>query len=76
VGLLTNSGKYAFSSVTIEAEFFDAAGNFLDEQSEYLRSDIAGGAKEHFKITVKTPPPAPPETKLVVKVTGGRSIPF
>jgi hypothetical protein len=76
VGLLTNSGKHTFSSVTIEAEFFDAAGNFLDEQSEYLRSDITGGAKEHFKITVKTPPAISPEPKMVVKVTGGHSVPF
>lgn len=76
VGLLTNSGKHTFSSVTIEAEFFDAAGNFLDEQSEYLRSDITGGAKEHFKITVKTPPVTSPEPKMVVKVTGGHSMPF
>ncbi len=78
VGLLTNSGSHKFSSITIEAEFFDAAGNFLDEESEYLRSDIAGGAKEHFKITVKTPTAqtSSPETKMVVKVTGGHSMPF
>ena len=78
VGLITNSGSNKFSSVTIEAEFFDAAGNFLDEESEYMRSDIPGGAKEHFKITLKTPlsQANAPDTKMVVKVTGGHSMPF
>lgn len=78
IGLLTNSGKKTFSSVTIEAEFFDKAGNFLDEGSEYLRSDVAGGAKEHFKITIKKPPAEANslETKMVVKIVGGRSLPF
>ncbi len=78
IGLLTNNGSNKFSSVTIEAEFFDAAGNFLDEQSDYLRSDIGGGAKEHFKITMKAPPSQAnsPDTKMVVKVTGGHSMPF
>ena len=78
VGLITNSGSNKFSSVTIEAEFFDAAGNFLDEESEYMRSEIPGGAKEHFKITLKTPlsQANAPDTKMVVKVTGGQSMPF
>lgn len=77
-GLLTNNGRHKFSSVTIEAEFFDAAGTFLDEGSEYLRSDIAGGAKEHFKITMKRPSAQAesPGTKVELKVTGGRSDPF
>lgn len=78
VGLLTNSGNHKFSGVTIEAEFYDAAGNFLDEESEYLRSDIVGGAKEHFKITMKAPPTQSnsADAKMVVKVSGGHSMPF
>lgn len=78
VGLITNSGSHKWSSVTIEAEFFDAAGNFLDEASQYLRSDVPKGAKEHFKITVKTPPDQAnsSDTKMVVKVTGGHTMPF
>ena len=62
----------------IEAEFYDATGNILDEVSSYIRSDIAGGAKEHFKITVKPAPPDQailPDSKMVVKVTGGHSMP-
>jgi hypothetical protein len=78
VGIVTNTGKHKFSSVTIEAEFFDAAGNFLDEEDEYLRSDINGGAKEHFKITMTSPPAqaSAAETKMVVKVSGGHSDSF
>lgn len=78
VGLLTNRGDTKFSSVTIEAEFFDAAGNFLDEQSQYLQSDVLGGAQEHFKITMRNPPAQAnaADTKMVVKVTGGHSMPF
>lgn len=78
VGLLTNNGTHTFSSVSVEAEFYDAAGNFLDEESSYIRADIPGGAKEHFKITVKTPPAQAslPDAKMVVKVTGGHSMPF
>jgi hypothetical protein len=64
--------------VSVEAEFYDAAGNFLDEESSYIRADIPGGAKEHFKISVKTPPAQAslPDSKMVVKVTGGHSMPF
>jgi len=78
VGLLTNKSSHKFSSVTIEAEFFDAAGNFLDEKSEYLRSDIAGEAKEHFKITLNPAPPnsSSPDVRMVVKVSGGHSFGF
>ncbi len=78
IGLVTNSGSHKWSSVTIEAEFFDSAGNFIDEASEYLRSDINEGAKEHFKITMKAPPvqASSPDTKMVVKVTGGHTMPF
>lgn len=57
VGPITNNGTHTFSSVTVEAELFDAAGNFIDEETSYIRSDIAGRAKEHFKITVKPPGP-------------------
>ena len=78
VGLVTNSGSHKFSSVTVEAEFFDAAGNFLDEERAYLNSDIAGGAKEHFKMTMKAPAAetTAPGTKMVLKITGGHSLPF
>ncbi len=77
-GLLTNNGKHTFSSVTLEAEFFDAAGRFLDEGCGYLSSDIAGGAKEYFKITMKRSLMQEDfrGAKMELKVTGGRSDPF
>jgi hypothetical protein len=64
--------------VTIETEFFDAAGAFIDEATEYLRTDIASGAKEHFKVTILSPSPAltAPGTKMDVKVAGGHTSPF
>lgn len=78
VGLITNKGNRTWSGVTIEAEFFDASGAFIDEAAEYLRADIAGNAKEHFKMIIRNPNPAlnASDTKMVVKVAGGRTSPF
>ena len=78
VGLVINNGSHKWSNVTIEAEFFDAKGVFLDEESSYLRAEIPAGAKEHFKITLRNPDPKlqAEETKMVVKVAGGHTPPF
>ncbi|WP_372720459.1 FxLYD domain-containing protein [Novipirellula sp.] len=78
VGLITNSGSRTWTGVTIEAEFFDATGAFIDEATEYLRTDVTGKAEEHFKVTVTNPSPVltAPDTKMVVKVAGGRTSPF
>jgi len=78
VGLITNSSGRKWSGVTIEAEFFDPTGAFLDEASEYIRSEISGHANEHFKITVLAPPElaVSGEIKPLVKVSGGRTSPF
>jgi hypothetical protein len=78
VGLITNKGNRTWSGVTIEAEFFDASGAFVDEATEYLRADISANAQEHFKVTILTPSAAlsDPGTKMVVKVAGGHTSPF
>ncbi|MEO8613991.1 MAG: FxLYD domain-containing protein [Luteolibacter sp.] len=78
VGLITNSSSREWSGITVEAEFFDASGNFLDEASEYLRSDIGGNSKEHFKITIASPPEgaASGSIKPVVKISGGHTSQF
>ena len=78
VGLITNTGTHNWSNVTIEAEFFDTAGNFVDEAQDYMRSNIAGGAKEHFKIKVKSPATtvSAGETKMELKISGGHTMPF
>ena len=78
VGLITNSSGRTWTGVTVEAEFYNASGEFVDEANQYLRSDIGGDAKEHFKITVPNPPKdaAGGEIKPVVKVTSGHTSPF
>lgn len=78
VGLITNSSSREWSSITVEAEFFDASGNFIDEASDYMRSDIAGNSKEHFKIVIASPPEASLSgaIKPVVKISGGHTRPF
>ncbi|MBX7105468.1 MAG: FxLYD domain-containing protein [Gemmataceae bacterium] len=78
LGLVTNTGSLTWSSVTIKAEFFDESGAFVDEASEYLRSDFAGNGKEHFKMTIANPTPAlnAPGVKMVVKVVSGHTSPF
>jgi hypothetical protein len=78
VGVITNKGSRKWSSVTIEAEFFDGSGVFLDEQSSLLRAEIPAGAKEHFKISLRASDPKlkAEDTKMVVKVAGGHTMPF
>ena len=78
VGLITNSSGRAWSGITIEAEFYDSSGEFIDEASEYLRSEISGDAKEHFKIKIASPPKeaVSGDIKPVVKVSGGHTSPF
>ena len=77
-GLITNSSGNEWSGITVEAEFFDADGKFLNEASDYLRSDIAGKAKEHFKITLRNPPEEALNGDLQpkLKVSGGHTSPF
>ena len=78
VGLITNKGSHKWSNVTIEAEFFDGSGVFLDEQSSSLRAEIPAGAQEHFKISLRTSDPKlqAADTKMVVKIAGGHTMPF
>ena len=75
VGVITNSSGRTWSSVTIEAEFYDSSGEFIDEASEYLRSEIGGHAIEHFKIKISSPRKeiASGDIKPVVKVSGGHT---
>lgn len=77
-GLIKNLGKHDWSGVTVEAEFFDEQGLFIDEESEYIRSDIVAQTEEHFKIEIRNPRNelTADTTTLKVKVSGGRSKPF
>jgi hypothetical protein len=78
VGLITNSSSRKWSGLTVEAEFFDASGNYIDEASEHLRSEIAGNSKEHFKIVISSPPEIAlsGSIKPAVKISGGNTSPF
>ena len=78
VGLITNHSSRTWSNVTVEAEFYDGTGVFLDEKSSYLHVDIPAGAKEHFKISLLTTDARlqAKDTKMVVKVAGGHAPPF
>jgi len=78
VGLITNTSSRDWSGITVEAEFFDASGKFIDEASDYLRSEIAGNAKEHFKIVIVSPPKEAldGDIKPNVKIYGGHTSPF
>ncbi len=78
LGLVTNSGSRQWSSITIKAEFFDASGTFIDEQSHYLQSTLAAGAKDHFKLILPRPDPRVQnaDTRMEVKISGGMNMPF
>jgi hypothetical protein len=78
VGLITNLSKRQWSSVTVDADFFDSNGVFIDKASEYLRSDIGSHAKEHFKITIPSPQEQVTKEAIqpVLKVSGGHTSPF
>ena len=77
-GIIKNLGDREWSGVTVEAEFFDEQDMFLDEASEYIRSDILAEAEEHFKIQIRSPRNelTADTTALKVKISGGRSQPF
>ncbi len=74
-GIIKNLGNREWSGVTVEAEFFDEQDMFLDEASEYIRSDILAEAEEHFKIQIRSPRNelTADTTALKVKISGGRS---
>lgn len=75
LGLITNSSGRKWTGIRVEAEFYDSSGVFIDEASEYLRSDISGDATEHFKITIPSPPKEVSEggIKPIVKVSSART---
>ncbi len=78
LGLITNTGSHRWSNVTIKAEFFDSNGTFVDEQTEYLRSEFAAGSQDHFKISVHSLDDRVTSAKarMELKITGGMTMPF
>jgi hypothetical protein len=51
VGSITNGGDTKIGSLTLEAELFNAAGEFVYECSEYIGNELAAGQQENFQIT-------------------------
>lgn len=78
LGLITNNGKKTWQGINVEAEFFDASGKFMDEESSYIRSDVNGHEKERFKIQLRSRDPflLSEDTKVVVKISSARTSPY
>lgn len=51
VGTLVNNGDKAIGSISLEAEFFNAKGEFVYERSEYITNKIPAKGTENFQIT-------------------------
>ena len=55
LGLLKNVGPHAWREFSVEAEFYDDAGKFLDEASRYFMFvSVPPNTEEHFKVTLTT----------------------
>jgi hypothetical protein len=78
LGCITNSSGREWSNVTVEAEFFDESGKFVDEYSVPLTCYIRGHSQESFKMVVRTgrEDVISGSIKPIVKVSGGISDPF
>jgi hypothetical protein len=78
VGVITNSSSREWLGVTVEAEFFDASGKFVDESTGHLDSEIRSKSKEHFKIGISSPPDEAlsGSIKPVVKISRAYTRPF
>jgi hypothetical protein len=55
LGSVTNSGKHEWQSVSIQAEFYDKEGQFLDEASGYVSGPLRPHSEEHFRLTLGRP---------------------
>ena len=51
LGSIENRGSTTWQRVELEAEFYDADGNFIDEESSYMSGALVSGQKENFKIS-------------------------
>jgi uncharacterized protein with ACT and thioredoxin-like domain len=51
VGTLANNSDKDIGSISLEAEFFNAKGEFVYERSEYITHTIPAKGTENFQIT-------------------------
>lgn len=45
-----NDGEHTWPNATVEAEFFDDKGEFVDECSDYIKNELKSGDTQNVKI--------------------------
>jgi hypothetical protein len=73
-GIIRNSGSSTWIGVEVEAEFFDEAGNFIDENETMLGGEIRPQDVEHFQIRFQSNSDKILEAGVTMRasVSGGR----
>ena len=71
-GKLENVGNHTWERITVEAEFFDQSGQFLDEASEYMSVSLLPESEENFRLTLSNPADriTKGDPNVVLKVAG------
>jgi len=49
-GIINNLTDSAWTSVSVEVEFYDEGGNFIGESDDYIGSEIHSKANENFEV--------------------------
>ena len=72
-GIIHNLTDSAWTSVSVEVEFYDEGGNFIGESDDYIGSEIHSKANENFEVRFRNLPEVvlqgDASTKL--KIAGG-----
>jgi hypothetical protein len=55
LGTIQNNGATEWNFISLNADFFDPQGKFLDQHTERLSNSIPPGDTAHFKITILSP---------------------
>lgn len=74
LGSIINNGKVPVGSIKLEAEFFNAAGEFVQEQSTYISKKLSPNESENFQISCTCKGQLLPEySKVTVRVVSAHS---
>ncbi len=75
LGSIENQGKTTWDGVELDAEFYDADGKFIDEESSRVSSSIVPGQTEHFKIEIYSAPARilDDNVQMKLKIAGAHS---
>ena len=73
IGVISNVSENAWTSVSVEGEFYDADGNFIGERKDFIGSDIFANQQENFEVQFRNVPEAvlSGEGKTVLKIVSG-----